>query len=96
MSDKSNTPTAEWRSNANKRRTRGLICTELLELFEIYDDMTVAAHLVNILRSKGRVVGFNTDGTPKYRDPYHIKDEELLKDLESYKASLIDKVMDPE
>ena len=91
MSEKSRTTLPGWKGAANKRRIRGLIGTELLQIFEIYDDTPVAAHLVNILRSKGQIVKTKPDGTPVFRDPYHLKDEETLKDIEVYRAELDEK-----
>jgi hypothetical protein len=44
--------------------------------------------MVNILRSKGTVTGTTSSGDPKYRDPYFISDEEILKIMESYKEEL--------
>lgn len=101
-----------WKGSANKRRTRGLIGTELLQIFEIYDDTSVAAHLVNILRSKGNVTGYKPekhkvageDGkdkwvtiqVPVYKDPYYNKDEETLKDIETYRAKLDESIIDQE
>ena len=80
--------TPDWKKAADARRTRGLIGTELLSLFEVYDDTPIAVHLVNIIRSKGKVVSHKDDGTPVYRDPYNIKDAELLKEIESYKNEI--------
>lgn len=82
------TKTNEWKSAANARKIRQLISNELLSLFEIHDDVPVAEHLVNITRSKGKVVGQKPDGSPIYRDPYTIKDEDFLKELESYSEDL--------
>lgn len=78
----------DWRSNAKKRRIRSLIAQQLLQIFEIYEDRGTAAHMVNILRSKGKVVGFNKDGSAKYRDPYYMQDEETLKLIENYREEL--------
>lgn len=78
----------DWRSTANKRRTRGIIGSELVALFEVHDDIPIAQHLVNIMRSKGKIVGTKPDGTPIYRDFYSIKDEEFLKELEGYKEDI--------
>lgn len=87
----------EWRVSAKNKRIRGLVATELLQLFETHNDTTVAVHLINILRSKGRiedrVAGSKPDGAPKYRDPYFLKDEEFLKDLQNYRTEL-EKVTD--
>jgi hypothetical protein len=97
MSEKSQTTLPGWRGTANKRRTRGLIGNELLQIFEIYDDTEVAVHLVNILRSKGKIISYKEDGvTPVYRDPYYMKDAETLKEIEVYRAELDSKIADPE
>ena len=87
MSNKETNAT-DWRSTASKRRTRGIIGNELVALFEVHDDIPIAQHLVGIMRSKGKTIGTNADGTPKYRDFYSIKDEEFLKDLEAYKEDI--------
>ena len=93
MADK-NKPASAWKKNANIRRTRGLIETELLQLFEIHHDLPVAAHLVNILRSKGNIVGKRADGSPIFRDPYYMEDEQFLKELENYREQQDRKVME--
>lgn len=80
--------TNEWKTAANARRIRQLISNELLSLFEIHDDVPVAVHLVNITRSKGKIVDHKPDGTPIYRDPYTMRDEDFLKELESYSEDL--------
>jgi len=85
---KDNNNSSDWKSSQNKRRISSLISTTLLQIFEVYDDKTVANHLINILRSRGTVTALNKDGTPKYRDPYFIKDEEILKIMENYKEEL--------
>lgn len=82
------TKTTEWKSAANARRVRQLISNELLALFETHDDIPVAQHLVNITRSKGKVVDHKPDGSPIYRDPFTIRDEDFLKELESYSEEL--------
>ena len=76
------------KANATKRRTRSLIGTTFVQIVEIYDDYSAAVHMVNLLRSKGNVVGVDKNGTPKYRDPYFIKDEEMLKIMENYREEL--------
>lgn len=96
MALKSKTTLPGWRGTANKRRTRSLIGNELLQIFEIYDDISIPVHLVNILRSKGKIIGKKPDGTPIYRDPYHISDEEILKDIEVYRVELDSRVTEPE
>lgn len=96
MPEKLKTTSREWKDTANKRRTRGLISTELVEIFEIYDDTPVAVHLVSIFRSKGKVMGHKADGSTVYRDPYYMKDEEVLKDIENYRAELDLKVTENE
>lgn len=78
----------DWKTNANKRRTRSIAGQTLIQIFEIYDDKSLAAHLISLIRSKGVVVGQNKDGSPKYRDFYYLKDEEVLKILESYREEL--------
>jgi len=84
----------DWRSNAKKHRIRQLIVTTWLQILELYPDKPMAVHMVNILRSRGTVTGTNSDGTPKYRDPYFITDEEALKILESYKEELDQDALD--
>jgi len=74
----------EQSKNKDRRRTRSLFITELSSIIEVHDDETIAMHLINILRSKGKIVGSNPDGTPIYRDPFFITDAELLKDTENY------------
>ena len=79
----------DWRATANRKRTRGLIANELIALFEVYDDLTIPQHLVNIMRSKGKVVAISpVDGTPKYRDAYYTKESDFLKDIEAYREEL--------
>ena len=87
MSDqKSRTTLPGWRGTANKRRTRGLVGNELIQIFEIYDDTPIAMHIMSIMRSRGKPVGFKADGvTPIFRDPYYMSDEELLKEVELYR-----------
>ena len=77
-----------WRINASKRRTRALIETTWAQIISLYDDKPVAVHMVNIMRSKGAVVGKRADGSPIYRDPYYMSDEETLKIMESYREEL--------
>ena len=76
------------KSNAKNRRIRSLAATTLLKIFELYDDQSIAMHLVNILRSRGAIEKKNPDGTVKYRDPYYLKDEDILKIMENYKEEL--------
>lgn len=78
----------DWKSNAKDRRIRSMAATTLLKIFELYDDQSIAMHLVNILRSRGAVEKKLPDGTVKYRDPYYIKDEDILKIMENYKEEL--------
>lgn len=78
----------DWKSNAKKKRERGLIETTWAQIISLYDDRPVAVHMVNILRSKGSVVGKKPDGSPIYRDPYYLTDEEVLKIMEGYKEEL--------
>lgn len=78
----------EWKKNAEKRRVKQLVIKTLVDILELYPDTSTAIHLVTILRSKGLKTGENQDGTPKYRDPYFIKEESLLKVLENYKEEL--------
>lgn len=87
MSRHIETPT-DWRSNANKRRTRTLIETTWSQIISLYDDKPVAVHMVNILRSRGAVVGKRSDGSPIYRDPYFLDDSEILKIMEAYREEL--------
>lgn len=87
MSKSTETPT-DWRSNANKRRVRSLLTTTWCQILEIYDDKRASVHMVNILRSKGAIVGKRADGSPIYRDPYHLDDSELLKIMEAYREEL--------
>lgn len=116
MSDKNQLPPNElktdWKSNAKRRKTRGIISTELIQLFEIHDDLPVAAHLINIVRSKGAIAGYKEtkvpvikDGivvsytdikTPIFRDPYYIEDEVFLKELENYRNTLDNKATEEE
>lgn len=91
MSDKQST-TDDWRSSAKNKRTRSLIASQLLQLFEIHNDTSVAVHLLHILRSRGASYTEDSNGIPKRRDLFHIKDEEFLKDLENYKAELEEKI----
>jgi hypothetical protein len=76
----------DWRSNASKRRTRGLIETTLARIISLHDGRSVAAHLVTILRKKK--IGENKDKSPIFRDPYTLTDEEFLKILEAYEEEL--------
>lgn len=93
MAEKLNVSKKEWQSSANKRRTRGLAGNELIQIFEIYDDIPIAAHLATLMRSRGKIVSFKEDGiTPVYKDKYHLKDEEMLKDIETYRAELDSRV----
>lgn len=80
--------TTDWKTNAKKIRVRSLACTTLLQIFEIYDDQSIAMHLVNILRSRGAIEGRNPDGSPRFRDPYYLKDEDILKIMENYREEL--------
>lgn len=96
MGEKLKTTSREWQNTANKRRVRGLIGTELLQIFEIYDDTPVAVHLVSIFRSKGKVMGHRADGSTVYRDPYYMSDTEVLKEIESYRAELDSKIIENE
>ena len=79
---------SDSKTNAAKRRTRSLIGTTFVQIVEIYDDSSAAVHMVNILRSKGTVTGVDKNGNPKYRDPYFIRDEEMLKIMENYREEL--------
>lgn len=78
----------EWKKNAEKRRVKQLVIKTLVDVLELYPDTSTAIHLVTILRSKGLKVGENPDGTDKYRDPYFIREEAMLKILENYKEEL--------
>lgn len=51
----------DWKSNANKRRVRSIAGQTLIQIFEVYDDRAIAAHLVNILRSRGIVVEYKDE-----------------------------------
>lgn len=77
-----------WKINAHKRRTRALIETTWAQIISLYDDKSVAIHMVNILRSKGAIVSRKPDGSPVYRDPYFITDVEILKIMEVYREEL--------
>jgi hypothetical protein len=79
---------SNWKANAKKHRVRSLIVTEMSHLLEIYNDTASAVHLINIIRSKGEVEGKNPDGTVKYKDPYFLTDEDLLKRIENYREEL--------
>lgn len=100
MSEKTTVPPNEikndWQSNSKRRKTRGIIATELIQLFEVHDDLPVAAHFINIVRSKGVIVGRRTDGSPIYRDPYYIEDAVFLKELENYREYLDNKPIEDE
>ncbi len=112
MSEKLKTSSKEWKSVANKRRTRGLIGTELLQIFEIYDDISVARHLSTLMRSRGKVIAYkeekyrriHEDGTvttgsiqvPVYKDFHHLGDEESLKEIESYRLELDTETLNPD
>ncbi len=61
MSNRSNETPTDWRSNANKRRTRGLIETTIARIISLHDDKPVAVHMINILRSKGNIVGYKEE-----------------------------------
>jgi len=78
----------EWQVNAKKRRIKSLIGVTWCQILEIYDDTPAAVHTVNIMRSRGEVVGTKTDGTPKYKDFYYTGDEEYLKRMENYREEL--------
>lgn len=78
----------DWKSNANRRRVRSIAGQTLIQIFEVYDDRAIFAHLVNILRSRGIITGHNKDGSPIFRDPYFIKDDEGLKIIETYREDL--------
>lgn len=104
MTNKSNDTPTDWRSNANKRRTKGLLDTTLGRIISLHDDKPVAVHLVNIMRSKGIIMGYKEerhvikglDGkdkivtikVPIYKDPYYLEDEDLLKIMETYEEEL--------
>lgn len=77
-----------WRINANKRRTKALLDTTWSQIITLYDHIPVAVHMVNIMRSKGAIVGKRADGSPIYRDPYYMSDEETLKIMEAYREEL--------
>ena len=78
----------DWRSTANKRRTRSIIGNEIVAMIEVYNDIPVAQLFVTIMRSKGKIQGNKPNGDPIYRDPYKIHDEEFLKELEATKEDL--------
>ncbi len=78
----------DWKKNAEKRRTRQLAVKTLIDILELYPDVSIANHLTTILRSKGLVTGEDKEGFPTFRDPYFIKDESLVKILENYKEEL--------
>ncbi len=78
----------EWKINSKNKRTRQIIVNTWIQILELYPERGAAVHMVNVLRSKGTTDGVKPDGTPKYRDPYFIKDEELVKILESYRDEL--------
>jgi hypothetical protein len=77
-----------WRINADKRRTNALIDTTWAQIRALYDHIPVAVHMVNIVRSKGVIVGKKADGSPIYRDPYFMTNEETLKIMEAYREEL--------
>lgn len=94
----------DWRRNAEKRRIKALLDATWSEIVTIYDDRSWAAHMVNILRSKGISGGFREEDrvyydekgekkvakvkVPIYRDPYYLGDPELLKIMETYREEL--------
>ena len=78
----------DWRQNAKKRRIRSLIGITWSQILEIYDDTPAAIHTVNIMRSRGEVVGKKPDGSPRFKDPYYMDDEEYLKRMENYREEL--------
>jgi hypothetical protein len=85
---KSDTTPRDWKANAKKRRIRSLIGITWCQILEIYDDTPAAVHMVNIMRSKGEIVGTKSDGSPRYRDPYYNSDEVTLKIMENYREEL--------
>lgn len=78
----------DWKANATKKRIKQLLITTWVQIIELYPETPYAVHTVNLMRSRGNVVGKNKDGTPKYRDPYFLKDEDMLKIMESYREEL--------
>lgn len=83
-----NNPT-DWKSNAKKRRIKQLVNTTLLQILELYPETRTTIHLVNIQR-RLKVVSSIEEGVKesKFRDPYFVSEEELLKILENYKEEL--------
>ena len=84
----------DWKSNAKKKRTRQLIVNTWVQILELYPERGAAVHMVNVLRSKGTITGTKPDGSPKYRDPYFITDEEMVKILEVYRDELDKEALD--
>jgi len=84
----------DYKTEAGKKRTRQLIVQNWIQILELYPERSVAVHMMNTLRSKGIVAGVKTDGSPKYRDPYFIKDEEMVKILENYRDELDNEILD--
>ena len=78
----------DWKANANKRRLRSLIGVTWCQILEIYDDTPAAVHMVNIMRSRGEVVGTKSDGSPRFKDPYYMDDVDTLKRMENYREEL--------
>jgi len=85
---------ADWKINAKKKRTRQLIVNTWVQILELYPERAAAIHMVNVMRSKGNVTGTKPDGSPKYRDPYFITDEEMVKILENYRDELDREALD--
>lgn len=54
----------DWKSNAKKRRVRTVAGTTLIAIFEIYDEKSIANHLINLVRSRGVVT--------KYKEEKHL------------------------
>lgn len=90
----------DWKTAETKARNKALIVKELSQLITNHDDMRVAMHLVNILKSSGEVDesslkknsvdAHRVDGEVviekvAFRDPYFLLDTELLKRIESYR-----------
>ena len=80
----------DWRSNAKKHRIKQLVNTTWLQILELYPETRTAVHIVNIQRKMKFVPHDSevTKGEQKFRDPYFVSEEEMLKILENYKEEL--------
>lgn len=78
----------EFKDNKSERYLRGAIINKWATIFETYPDITVAQHMLNVLRSKGELTGNPKIKSTTTLTPYNWSNDKTMKRLEEYEKEL--------